>query len=306
MLRMTALTVAMLTLAASGALAREHSDVANNFRVSIPDGWTSETPISRAIKLKIRSPRAAETRGMCSVITKLIPETKTVSQADIDADGDKTVDEAFWLKGLKKVTAVEDVTIEAHGAKMINGHKAYFVLANITGTIPNVGPVNAKMQQMIEAIPGQLFIVTCTATIAAYAQEESDFDSVFASFAPLSDVPVASLSSPGVRSLTMYSLPQFGGVSRVFTQDTPSVGAYGWRTTTASVSIAGSGAWEVCDGANFTGRCHTITAAMPTGPNGKIFAIASARHVKAILPPQAGPGDISDALAASVEGLLTR
>jgi hypothetical protein len=227
-----------------------------------------------------------------------------VTQEAIDADGEKTVDEAFWLRALKKAKYVDDASIEATGVKMINGHKAYFAIANLSATVPNVGAIKAKTQQMLEAIPGQFFIVTCTASDTGYAQEESDFNIVFNSFAPLSDAPVASAEPNGVSSLTMYSLPGFGGVSRVVTRDAPDLASYGWRVTTASVSVAGSGAWEVCEGANYNGRCRMITAALPTGPDGKLFAVASARRVKAILPAHAGPNDVSDALAASFEGAI--
>jgi hypothetical protein len=307
MLRTTILTAAVLTaLVATNATAGDYSDTANNFRVTVPEGWVPDTPQNPLIKLKVFSPRVAETHGGCTVITNLEPETKASSQADIDASGEKTVDEAFWLSGLKKAKYVDDVTIETTGVKMINGHKAYVVVANLSATVPNVGPVKVKTQQMIEAIPGQFFIVTCTASDTGYAQEESDFNIVFNSFAPLSDAPVAALESNGVSSLTMYSLPRFGGVSRIVTQDAPNLAVFGWRATTASVSVAGAGAWEVCDGANYSGRCQTITAALPTGPDGKALTIASARHVKAMLPSQARRSDMSEALAASYEGALRR
>src|SRR4029079_19620252 len=129
-------------------------------------------------------------------------------------------DENFWLTGMKKAKEVKEVTIETHVTKMVNGHKAYFVIVSLTGEVEGIGEVKAKTQQMIEAIPGQLFIVTCAAGDAepGYAQDESDFTTVFNSFAPLGDAPVAMLQSPGISSLTMYTLPRFGGVSRIVTQ----------------------------------------------------------------------------------------
>jgi hypothetical protein len=303
MLRSLVLTTALVTLAAGAANGADYSDAANNFRITIPENWTQTTPVSAVVNLKILSPRVEETHGVCTVIAKQVPQTRAVSQADIDADGEKTVDENFWLSHMRKAKEVKEVTAETHGVKMINGHKAYFVIVHLTGEVEGVGEVKAKTQQMIEAIPGQLFIVTCAAADAepGYAQEESDFNIVFNSFAPLGDVPVAMLSSPGVSSLTMYTQPRFGGVCHIVTQDAPNVAIYGWRGTAASMSIAGSGAWEVCDGANFTGRCQTITTAMPTGPDGRAFAIASARHIKPILSQRAEPFDAREGVAATLE-----
>jgi hypothetical protein len=295
-----------VALSATSAAAEDYSDAANNFRLTVPDGWTSEKPADPYIKLMMLSPRAQETHGQCSVITTLMPETKGLSQADIDAAADKEIDESFWLKGLKVAKEVIDASIESHGARMVNGHKAFFVLAKVTGNVAHAGPATAKMQQMLEAIPGQLFVVTCAAWEASYAKEEADFDIVLNSFAPIGDAPVAMFESIGVTSLTMYSLPRFGGVSRVVTQDAANLAVFGWHGTTASLSTAGSGAWEVCDGINFGGRCETVTAALPTGPAGKGFAIVSARHVNAILPTQPGQTNYIDSSAQGVESMLGR
>ena len=278
MLRSLGLTAALLALATTWAIAAEHSDTANNFRISAPEGWTPDTPINANIKFKILSPRFDQTRGVCTVFTTLNPSSRALTQADIDADGDARIDENFWLTSLKKAKSIKEVTVESHGQKMVNGHKAYFVVAQLTGTVEGVGDVSIKIQQMMEAIPGQFFLVGCAARNAddGYPVEESDFTSVLHSFAPLSDAPVASLSVPGVSSLTMYSQPRFGGVSRVVTQDAPDLAAFGWRGPTASMSVADTGAWEVCDGANYTGRCAVVSGANLAHGGG----VASARRAQ--------------------------
>jgi len=296
----------LVALTASVAAAADYSDTTNNFRLTVPDDWTQGVPKNAAVRYQILSPRVDTTRGNCTVIANLMPETRGISQADLDAMGEKTFDEKFFLDGMKTAQYVTEATVSSTGGKMVNGHRAYFVVGDLTANIPNDGIVKARTQQMIELIPGQIFIVTCTASDVGYATEEGDFNTVFNSFAPLSDAPVASLSVPGVSSLTMYTAPRFGGVSRVVTQDAPNLAVFGWRSTTASVSIAGSGAWEVCDGADFTGRCQMITTTLATGPDGKGFTIASARHVKAILPAQSGPVDMRAVLRAGVEAALGR
>ena len=295
-----------LALASTPGAAENYSDAANNFRTTIPEGWSQAEPALQAIKLKIFSPRVETTRGLCTVLVLPVPETRGASQADVDADADKTVDENFWLTGMKHVKNVEDATVDSHGVRMVNGHKAYVANGTMTGNVPNVGSVKAKIQQMLEAIPGQVFIVTCAAWESGFAQEEADINVVMNSFEPIGDVPVAMLRSGGVTSLTMYTQPRFGGVSRVVTQDVPNLALFGWRGTTASMSIAGSGGWEVCEGANFSGRCETITATLPTGPNGKGFTVASARHLKAMLPPQPGHANYGDAVVSGLDAALAR
>ena len=143
---------------------------------------------------------------------------------------------------------------------------------------------------MIEAIPGEIFIVTCTGSDTGYATEEADFNLVFDSFAPISDTPVAAAEPPGVSSLTLYAQARFGGVSHVVTKDTPDFAAAGWRQPAASLSIAGASTWQVCEGANYSGACHVVSAAMPA--SGLAAPILSARHYVA------QRGDIARAIGA--------
>lgn len=306
MLRLTSVVMVAAALLTGAATAADYSDAANNFRIAVPDGWTQGTAQNELVKFQIVSPRIETTRGNCTVITILMPETRGASQADLDAVGEKTFDEKFFRDGMKSAQYVTEATVVSTGSKSVNGRRAFMVVGDLTADVPGQGVLKARTQQMIELIPGQIFIVTCTASDTGYAQEESDFEIMLNSFAPLSDAPVASLQTPGVSSLTMYTAPDFGGASRVVTQDTANLAVFGWQTPSASVSIAGSGAWEVCDGANFTGRCQMITTTLATGPNGKGFVIVSARHVKAILPPQAGPLEARGAVAAGISAALAR
>jgi hypothetical protein len=49
----------------------------------------------------------------------------------------------------------------------------------------------------------------------------------------------------------------------VVTQDTPDLALAGWRGDTAgSISVAGSGLWQVCDRANYAGTCRVVSSTM--------------------------------------------
>jgi hypothetical protein len=284
MLRTTTMIAAGVMALAATAAAEPYTDAGNNFRVTIPDGWQNDHDTDQLVKLSVISPRFQETRGLCGVLVTQTPQTRGKTQAELDADGDNAFDEDFWVKAISGVKEAQSAKLDGHGVRMVNGHKAYVAAATLSGASGDGSQLTAKTQQMLEMIPGQMFMILCAVRDSAFDQEEADISAFMNSFAPISDAPVAMAPSPGVTSLTMYSQPRFGGVSRVITQDQPNLALLGWRGTTASMSMAGSGAWEVCDGANFAGRCVTVTATLPTGPNGKGFSIASARHVKALLP----------------------
>lgn len=308
MLRMTTVTFALLStiVAAGGALAgSDYSDPTNNFRLTVPDGWTPAMPPSPVIKFVMRSPRFSDTKGNCNVIYHQMEETKGLSQSDIDDQLSATVDDEFWKSGLKTGRYIDDATVVTSGVKMRNGHKAFFVVANLNATVPDVGAIKAKNQQMLQARPGEIFLVTCTASDTGYATEESDFNIVFDSFAPLSDTPVASAAPNGVPSLTLYSLARFGGVSHVVTQDTPDLALFGWRNGTASASVAGGAQWEVCDGANYTGKCRVVVDALAGfGQTGA--AVTSARRYNGKAEPRALAQILQTAISDGAESVKTQ
>lgn len=305
MLRMmTAIAAGALALTAPLAAAESYTDAESNFRITIPDGWQNDHDTDESIRLSLLSPRFKETRGLCGVLTMAQPETRGKSQAELDADGDRSFGEEFWIKAMQGADTVKAVAIDGRGVRMVNGHKAYFMVATIDPKASADGP-KIKTQQMIEVIPGQFFLIMCMSKADSFDKEEADFTALMNSFAPISDAPVAMREPNGVTSLTMYSLPRYGGVSRVVTQDAANLAEFGWHGTTASLSVAGTGAWEVCEGANFTGRCETVTTSLPTGLGGKTFAVASARHITALLPPsQAAHADPQADVTLAVERLL--
>jgi hypothetical protein len=55
------------------------------------------------------------------------------------------------------------------------------------------------------------------------------------------------------------------------------LGAAGWPTLSASLAVDGAQPWQVCSGADFTGRCRTVVAAH--SGDGRAIQVGSARRL---------------------------
>src|SRR5262249_51015496 len=139
MLRRIAVTLAAIAAACASAAAKDYSDEANNFRLTLPTDWTTAVPSppDPFIRVVLKSPRIMLTHANCNVITQAMPAARGVSQAELEAQMDAAFDEQFWLKGMKQAKYVTDASIETTGTKMRNGHKSYFVVAHLTGNLPD-------------------------------------------------------------------------------------------------------------------------------------------------------------------------
>jgi hypothetical protein len=243
------------------ALAETVRDTAHNFRVTVPSGWKSEANPSDDIRLFMTSSKAEQTGGSCNVVSEAHPKSSTLTQSAIEGELDQELNDAAWLAMFKSVIFIDNVAIEKTGSERINGHKAYYVIATFDSVTPGSPIIPVKLKQYLHAIPGEVFFVTCSAAHDGYAVEEDNFNSVFASFAPLNDT-VAAAEPNGVPSLTLYAGANFGGVSRVVTQDTPDLALAGWREKAGSMSVAGPGLWQVCDGPNYAGTCRVVSSVL--------------------------------------------
>ena len=80
--------------------------------------------------------------------------------------------------------------------------------------------------------------------------------------------------------LTMFADPNFGGRSASLRVDTPDFAAIGMNDLVSSVRSAPGERWELCEHANYQGRCVIVTGADPDlGRRGLDKAISSARRV---------------------------
>jgi hypothetical protein len=264
-----------LVVAVSGAASAETvRDTEHNFRVSVPSGWKSEKNPSDEIQISMTAPDREQTGANCNVVTEMHAPSKTMTQAQIDADIDKEVTAEAWATMFKAIIFIDNVSIEKTGSEDLNGHTGHYVVASFSSVTPGMPIRQIRLKQDLVAIPGQLFFITCTASADAYAAKEAEFKTVFESFSPLNDKIAAN--EGGVASLTLYAQANFGGISRVVTRDTPDLALAGWRAPAGSLSVAGGDLWQVCEGANYSGSCRLVTSALH-----QKVAVNSARRVPA-------------------------
>ena len=66
-----------------------------------------------------------------------------------------------------------------------------------------------------------------------------------------------------VGGLTVYSEANYGGVQETLSGDTPTLKAIGGDNRVHSVKIDGRDAWELCEAANYGGRCIILPRSEP-------------------------------------------
>jgi hypothetical protein len=275
MLRILVTSVFALSFAALAAQA-ESRDVDNLFRLQVPTGWQDRTA-SDKIKLLITSPRFAETHGNCNIIAIDMPELADTSQEVLNAAGGEVFTKAFWTEQLAQ-SKLQNADIEKSGSRRKGEREIWYTRVSADYTLPDGSSVRLTQLQDAHLVPGHMFAVTCTASAASVAREEDDFSTIMTSFEPIVAAPSVMLEPKNRPSLTLYEGTQFAGVSRVVTQDVTDLAQFGWSRAAASFSSAGAGAWQVCDRANFSGRCQTLSGSSPSLPT---FIAVSARHVVA-------------------------
>jgi len=230
-----------------------------------------------------------------------------MTQAEIDAKLSAAITDKFWEMAIMMSPGIENPKLRSSGTETKRGRQVYNAVMTFTVNVKlpdqELIIVPSMGKQILIAIPGQFFIVGCTSKEESYATEESDFNAVLDSFEPLSDALTVSNETPGVPSLTLYSLARFGGVSHVVTRDTPDLAPSGWRGATASASTGGTAAWEICDRPNYAGKCRVVSGVLPSGLGAQGTPIASARRVARGAGPATLAGSAQSDVAAALAGL---
>jgi hypothetical protein len=299
------LSAALLALAlGSGARAEQYSDAEANFQLTVPAGWQTLKAKNEFVKLALAKSVDNESHGVCVVATQVHLETKQLTQAEVDAKIGPLIDEKFWQFALTMTPGLDGATLKSSSTEVKNGRNVYTVVMAIKLKAKDGKDVDGTAKEIMLIVPGQFYFVTCLTADTTYAAFEDDFEIVFDSFRPLTDTPVAANDASGVSALTLYSAAQFGGVSRVVTQDTADLTRYGWRSGTGSVSVAGAAPWEVCSGTNYSGSCQIVSGALASNA-GRGAGVLSARRVQAASAPatlaRSLQSDVARALAETIQ-----
>ena len=219
MFRTIAGAVAALALVTS-AHAREMTDANNQFKVTVPDTWTSETPPVPAISLIVVSPRKPETGGNCNVVVAANP-MKGMTQAEIDQQLSSAINADFWKAMISQTKIFKTVNIDDWGTREQRGRKVYYVKA--TSQVEAGGNAFSITQLMdLYPMPGTTAGITCTARTEGLELEAADFASIMGSFEPRPDMTVAAFRLPRVPVSVQTIAPQVA---------IESAKAGGWRVT---------------------------------------------------------------------------
>jgi hypothetical protein len=274
MLRTLVISVFALAFAAVAAQA-ESREVDNLFRLQVPSGWQDRRSPAPEMKLLITSPRFTETGGNCNVIAVDVPELQTADQATLNEAGEQVFTEDFWQE---QVSKFQNSKIEKTGKRQQGARQVYSLRFSADFPTPNGATIRVDEQQDVHLVAGRMLMVTCGVRTAQAEREKDDIATVLTSFEPVVETPSVMLQPKERPSLTLYERSQFAGVSRVVTQDVSDLTQFGWSRSAASFSSSGAGAWQVCDGANFSGRCQTLSGSASSLPT---FMAVSARHIVA-------------------------
>lgn len=300
------LSVLSFSLAPAFAEDTQFRDGEGRFTITVPAGWEAAVPEHKGpLAVFLASPRDAATPdsgGICMVMADPTPQTKDMSQADLDEAFSQVLTGDFWKKSLA-AGGLKDIVVQDSGQKVQRGRKTYFFVA--TATVKDEAKVfEATSKQVVHVVPGSLYFVQCTAAKAAWPTMTPTFEKIFASFEPRVNelLVMGPHSAPSV--LTVFSGPDFGGVAHAIAQNTANIPALIGKEVAGGVSVVGFGSWEICENVNFTGACQIIAAAEAASP-GRLIRIGSVRRHES-RDPRAAAGVVSAGVSAAFRATLDK
>lgn len=263
MVRVAFSVLSLLLLGSFAATAAEpklYRDMDGRFIVNVPEGWTTTVPAASSeseIALMMASSADEKVKGgACFVAVKQMSNTRDAAQAELDEAFGEVMNDKFW-KSVFAASGIKDAKIETSGNRMQKGRKVFYVVATVTAE-EGAATELATGRQEVHPVPGSLQFVQCVAAKSIYKQMEPAFNAIFASFEPKPNQLIVQLPTKATPSVLTIAATE-GGTTRVLAQDTANVPALAGTGVTAGIAIAGSGAWEVCEGVNFTGTCNVMT-----------------------------------------------
>jgi Beta/Gamma crystallin len=277
MFRLIAALLASFALSVPSAIAAgsKFTDQQGRFNVNVPTNWVANVPEGgQPAVILVGAIEQKKLLGVCVIIVQEAPDTRSASQAEIDAELAQTVDEPFWKAAIES-SGAKDVIVESFGTRKKAGRSVYQVQATWAPQNATDG-TRVKGKQEVHPTPGRMHFVVCITEPALYQTASADFDAIFQSYEPRSGL-ISQAPSTGTSVVTAYSGTNYEGQARVFGQNTANLSALGLGGPAGSVTISGAGQWEVCEGVNFTGNCHVLSA-NETAASGQILMIGSARR----------------------------
>lgn len=275
--RLALLSMAVVSLTAAPAFAESYADPEGRFSIAVPAGWQAGKPASGPAAAMVVKPDGGQVAGVCVVAVTEIPATKSMSQADIDQQFASIMTKDFWANAYKTQGAQSVEILSTSTREATGGRKVQMVSAKLTIKQANGQMAEVEAREEVHAVPGRMHDVGCLATVDKFEGVKADIGKILASYDPSGGV-VASLTATEPSMLTLYAKANFTGVARVVRTTTSTLATVAWPNQTGSVSVAGYGEWQLCEGANFTGAC-TVLAGAKTAPVNGLLTIGSVRPV---------------------------
>jgi hypothetical protein len=273
MLRATALSALLLAATTDSVLASDVSDPSGRFTATIPDGWTAVDSLPPPAVFMIRKTGADGSRSICTAVIIATPATTSKTQQEID-DEILRVNTNDAVKAAYEQQGFKDVSVEKQSKRQGDGHVVHQVVLTLSVPAASGTAARLKVFEELHALPGQTHDLGCMTKPENYDAMAPEFQAVGLGYQPKS----AILAWAGSPAVTLYAEAGFHGQSRGISNDLPDVARSGWAGRTGSLGVTDASSWQVCEKANFTGRCMVLKASL-VGQANTHFPVGSLRRL---------------------------
>jgi len=116
--------------------------------------------------------------GLCVLISRDIADTRKDSQAKIDEEAGKEINDDFWRAIMTDKTT--KVTSVASKSEMKNGRRVFFGTVGVTSTFEGK-EVNIQTEMVLHLMPGKGMMGQCGVQVAQLDVEKADIQTVIGS-----------------------------------------------------------------------------------------------------------------------------
>jgi hypothetical protein len=254
--------------------ASAYVDPEGRFAIGVPDEWIGGKPTDNRVAALLAKRTETELFAVCVVVLTDTPGTKSMTQADINREAATKLGDDFWLQ-VYKAQGAQDVVVSSSSVRDTSGgRKVQTVSAEFSMKQANGELMRFKSREELHAQPGRIHDIGCLSPTAKFDSVKDDIEAVLLSYDPQGGLTVQGpATEPSV--VTLYARANFEGVARVVKNEVVNV-----ADRTGSIMVSGLGAWQVCEGASFTGPC-TIVASAKSASGYGVLKVGSLRPVAA-------------------------
>ncbi len=254
--------------------ASAYVDPEGRFAIGVPDEWIAGQPTDKKAAGLLAKKSETELFAVCVVSVTDTPETKAMTQEEINRESAAGLGNDFWQSSYKAQGAQEVVIAASSVREAIGGRKVQTVSAEFSMKQTTGGVLRFKAREELHILPGRIHDVGCMSPATKFDGVKADIDAILLSYDPHGGLTVQGPAvEPSV--VTLFARANYEGVARVLKQQAATV-----ADRTGSIMVSGLGAWQVCEGANFTGACTTVASAKSAAANG-FLTVGSIRPVAA-------------------------